>query len=213
MRWRTALLAALLLTGASLPAPAWALDLVKTGGASASTKGVVVGLGSATVSVDDFEKVILDCASYPLTAKYAGVQALTECKPLGKADGYAVAYQRTGGNFLLSPRHYVIALRTIQKTDTSVVIEWWLVKHEGAAGAYSGPYASTLNAHPDHVYTPYNHGSWTLDLSARTVTYKASSDPGGSIPDAFVNTDAISAFAKELLRVKWGVDVSSVKGI
>lgn len=210
MSWKSAALA---LAFALAPASAWALDVVKTASSAVSTKGVVVGLGTANISLDDFEKVILDCSAYPLTAKYGGVPALTECKNLGKADGYSVAYQRTGGNFLLSPRHYVIALKTTEKTATKVVIQWWLVKHDGTAGAFSGPYASTLNAHADHVYTPYNAGSWTLDLTARTVTYKAGSDPGGSIPDSFVNTDAVSAFAKELLRVKWGVDVSSVKGI
>ncbi len=210
MSWKSAVLVLIL---AAAPASASALDLVKTASSAVSTKGVVVGLGAAQVSLDEFEKVILDCSVYPLTAKYGGVPALTECKNLGRADGYSVAYQRTGGNFLLSPRHYVIALRTVQKTDTKVVIEWWLVKHTGTSGAFAGPYASTLNAHADHVYTPYNTGSWTLDLTARTVTYKAGSDPGGSIPESFVNTDAVSAFAKELLRVKWGVDVSSVKAL
>jgi arylsulfatase A-like enzyme len=166
-----------------------------------STKGV-------DIPIDSFISAILDGNSYPKTATYFGVPALLECKTLAKlADGTVIVYQRTGGNSLLSSRHYVIGLKVTKKTDTVAELQWYLVKHtQSADGSFSGPYASTLNANKDKaVYTPYNHGTWRYDKSAGTIYYAAESDPGGSIPSWAVSDAAVMAFPLELIRVKWGI--------
>lgn len=164
-----------------------------------STQGVDIGL-------DAFAAAVLDGDNYPMSASYMGVPALLECRTLGRqADGSVVIYQRTGGNMLVSPRHYVIALKVTRRTDSEVVVGWDLVPHQRVDGQFTGPYAAALNAHPEAVYTPINTGYWAYDRAKGTVTYSAASDPGGSIPDWMVSESAAMAFPRELLRVKWGI--------
>ncbi len=172
----------------------------------AKRMSTTVGTNGAPISTADFVAAILDCERYPMTASYMGVKALLECRTLEKrADGYTVVYQRTGGNALVGSRHYVIALKVTEQTDTRAKIEWDLVKHTGGNGApFVGPYAAALNAN-EAVYTPFNTGGWTYDKAAGTVTYSAQSDPGGTVPGWLVSEAAVMAFPLELLKSKWGV--------
>lgn len=172
---------------------------------TAKRMSTVVSTKGAPISTADFVATILDCERYPMTASYMGVKALLECRTLEKrSDGYTVVYQRTGGNALVGSRHYVIALKVTEQTDTRARIEWDLVSHTGGSGAFVGPYATTLNSN-DAVYTPFNTGSWLYDKAAGSVTYAAQSDPGGTVPGWLVSQDAVMAFPLELLKVKWGV--------
>ena len=193
----------LLLATLALASPP--MELVPRGG-SAKTMTAVVSTTGASITPSQFLAAVMDCDHYPMTAAYMGVKALLECKTLDhRTDGYTIVYQRTGGNALLSSRQYVIAMKTVEDSDTRVKIEWDLVKHTGEAGAWSGPYASTLNAHPDAVLTPYNTGVWTYDTAKATVAYRVQSDPGGTVPGWLVSQDAVMAFPMELLKVKFGV--------
>lgn len=189
------------------PAPASEpLELVPRGG-SHKRMATSVSTGGATITPAEFTATILDCSKYPLTASYMGVVALVECRSLEKrADGYRVVYQRTGGNAFVSSRHYVIALRVEEQTADKARVEWDLVKHEGSAGAWTGPYASALNAHPEAVLPTYNTGGWALDTVAGTIAYEVTSDPGGTVPGWMVSEGALLAFPLELLRARWGVE-------
>jgi hypothetical protein len=194
------LLASIAAVHASAP-----MELVPRGG-SAKRMSTTVSTKGAAITPADFVKVILDCDRYPMTASYMGVKALLECRTLERrSDGYTVIYQRTGGNALVGSRHYVLAMKVVEQSDTKARVEWDLVKHTGTPGAFQGPYASTLNAHTDAVYTPYNTGGWAYDKAAGTVTYWAQSDPGGSVPGWLVSQEAVTAFPLELLKVRWGV--------
>lgn len=174
---------------------------------TAKRMSTVVNTQGAPIATADFVATILDCERYPMSASYMGVKALLECRTLERrSDGYTVVYQRTGGNALVGSRHYVIALKVTEHSDTRARIEWDLVSHTGGgATPFVGPYAATLNAHADTVYTPFNTGSWLYDKSAGTVSYQAQSDPGGTVPGWLVSQDAVMAFPLELLKVKWGV--------
>jgi hypothetical protein len=183
------------------------MTLVSRAG-TAKRMSTVVSTKGAPISTADFVAAILDSEHYPMTASYMGVKALLECRTLEKrSDGYTVVYQRTGGNALVGSRHYVIALKVTEQTETRARIEWDLVAHTGGSGGapFVGPYASTLNAHTDAVYTPFNTGSWLYDKTAGTVTYSAQSDAGGTVPGWLVSQDAVMAFPLELLKTKWGV--------
>lgn len=181
------------------------MELVSRSG-NAKRMSTTVSTKGAPITTADFVKAILECEKYPMTASYMGVKALLECKTLERrSDGYTVIYQRTGGNALVSSRHYVIALRVVEQSDTKARIEWDLVKHGGSTGAFTGPYAATLNARTDAVYTPFNTGGWTYDKTAGTVSYWAQSDPGGTVPGWLVSQDAVMAFPLELLKARWGV--------
>ena len=194
------LLASIAAVHASAP-----MELASRAG-NAKRMSTTVSTKGAAITPADFVKVILDCDRYPMTASYMGVKALLECRTLERrSDGYTVIYQRTGGNALVGSRHYVLALKVVEQSDTRARVEWDLVKHTGAPGAFQGPYASALNAHPDAVYTPFNTGGWTYDKAAGTVTYWAQSDPGGSVPGWLVSQEAVTAFPLELLKVRWGV--------
>lgn len=175
--------------------------------ASFPGKSTTVSTKGAAITTDAFVAAILDGDHYPLTASYMGIPALEECKTLAKRpDGTVVVYQRTGGGMGVASRHYVIALKAKTLTPTLAEVEWLLVQHaRNADGSFSGPYASSLNAHPDAVYTPYNHGSWRYDRTAGTIRYAVESDAGGSIPDFMVREGAVMAFPLELLRTRWGI--------
>ncbi|MBI4411006.1 MAG: hypothetical protein HY541_00795 [Deltaproteobacteria bacterium] len=189
------------------------LQKTKTSGTVSISGSISIGANADKISTEDFRKVIFDANHYPLTAKVNGVSALTECTSLGTRDGYAIVYQRTGGlKPFVYPRHYVIAMKVKEQTDNKIVIEWYEVKHTvDADGAFVGPYASTLNQHTDHVYTPYNHGSWTYDKANGKITYSLDSDAGGSLPSWMVSKDTLLAFPKELLKVKWGIEGEMVE--
>lgn len=181
------------------------LELVPRGG-NAKTMSTTVSTKGADISPAAFTSAILDCDHYPLGASVMGVKALKFCHTLEKrSDGYTVIHQLTGGNSLVSARQYVIALKVTTSTDTRARIEWDLVKHSGAVGSMTGPYASALNSQPSAVYTPYNTGGWDYDKAAGTIKYWAQSDPGGSVPGFLVSQDAVMAFPLELLKTKWGV--------
>lgn len=198
-----ALAAAPAVVAPALAAPA--MELVPRGG-SAKRMTTTVPTKGAAISTKEFADAVLDCAKYPLTASYMGVKALLECRTLEKRpDGYTVIYQRTGGNAMISSRHYVLAMKTTELTDTKVRVEWDLVRHSGQPGAFTGPYAAALNAHADAVYTPYNTGGWVYDKAAGTITYFVQSDAGGTVPGWLVSQDAVMAFPLELLKVRWGV--------
>ena len=170
-------------------------------------KSTTVSTGGANISTDAFVAAVMDGDHYPMTASYLGVKALLECRTLEKrSDGSVVVYQRTGGGMGVSSRHYVIALKVKQKTDTTAEVEWNLVKHTQSGKTFTGPFASALNAHPDAVWTAYNHGTWKYDRTKGTISYAAQSDPGGSVPDWLVSEKAVTAFPLELMRVKWGVE-------
>lgn len=183
---------------------AGSLDLVPRE-SSAKRMSTTVSTKGAPISTAEFVKAILDCDHYPLGASYMGVQALLECKSLGQAGDRSVVYQRTGGNALVGSRHYVIAVKVVENTDTKARVEWDLVKHGGASGAWTGPYASALNAHPDAVYTPFNTGGWVYDKVAGSISYFVQSDPGGTVPGWLVSQSAVMAFPLELLETRWGV--------
>lgn len=170
------------------------------------TMSTTVSTGGAAISTADFVSAILDGSRYPKTASYMGVKALLDCTTLEKrSDGYTVVYQRTGGNSLVKSRHYVIALRVTQQTESQARIEWNLVKHDFDGSSFSGPYASALNGHLDAVYTPYNYGWWSYDKSSGSITYAVQSDAGGSIPSWMVSESAVMAFPLELLKTRWGI--------
>jgi len=167
---------------------------------------ITVSTGGASISTADFTTAIMDCDNYPLTATYGGVKALEKCKTLDHlSDGSVVIVQRTGGNFMVSSRHYVLQLKVVSQTEDRVEIQWDLVTHTQADKTFSGPYASALNADPDAVYTPYNVGGWIYDKKAGTITYWVTTDAGGNIPEFMQTEGAIMAFPKELLKVRWGV--------
>lgn len=202
--YRAALLAFALL--AAVPALASPDITLVPSSSSYKAMSTTVSTNGQFISPSSFASAILDGSHYPLTASILGVPALSECKTLEtRSDGYTIVYQRTGGNSLVKSRQYVIALKTVTLTDTKAVVQWDLVQHTFDGSTYSGPYASALNAHPDAVYTPYNHGRWSLDDTAGTVTYWVQSDPGGSLPSWLVNQDAVMAFPLELLKTKWGI--------
>ena len=189
------------------PSQAGELPVVPHNRTDVKSRSTTVSTQGADISVDAFIGAILDANNYPMSASYMGVPALLECRTLERLpDGRVVIYQRTGGNTLVSSRHYVIVLKVDQRTDTQAKVSWDLVKHDLVNGKFVGPYASALNAHPEAVYTPYNIGAWTYNKSTGTVTYSASSDPGGEIPGWMVGEGAVTAFPLELLRVKWGVE-------
>lgn len=205
-RARLALLA--LLFALSAPSPALADTPLETVPAAQGYKGksTTVSTKGADISTADFVGAIMDGDRYPMTAEYAGVKALFDCKTLEKrADGSVVVYQRTGGNFMVSSRHYVILLKVVKQTDSYAEIQWDLVKHTQSGDTWSGPFASALNKNPDAVYTPYNRGGWKYDKAAGTITYWVTSDPGGNIPDFMQTQGAVTAFPLELLKTRWGV--------
>ena len=190
----------------SFASAAPAMELVPRASGAGKTMSTTVKTNGADISTAAFVAAIMDCDHYPLGASVMGVKALLQCKTLEKrADGYTVIYQLTGGNMLVNSREYVIAMKVAEQTDTKARIEWDLVKHEGKPGSMTGPYASALNAHPDAVYTPYNVGGWTYDKAAGTISYKVTSNAGGTVPDWLVSQDAVMAFPLELLKTKWGV--------
>lgn len=173
---------------------------------AAKTMSTTVATKGAAITTHDFVAAIMDCDHYPLGAAVMGVKALLQCKTLEKrSDSYTVIYQLTGGNMMVSSRQYVIAMKVLEDSETKARIDWDLVKHEGTPGSMTGPYATTLNAHADAVYTPYNTGGWVYDKTAGTIAYRVQSNPGGTIPGFLVSQDAVMAFPLELLKVKWGV--------
>ncbi len=183
-----------------------AMDLVPRANGGGKTMSTTVQTKGADISTAAFVAAIMDCDHYPLGASVMGVKALIQCKTLEKRDdGYTVIYQLTGGNMLVSSREYVIAMKVVEQTADRARVEWDLVKHDGAPGAMTGPYASALNAHADAVYTPYNTGGWTYDKTAGTIAYKVTSNAGGTVPDWLVSQDAVMAFPLELLKTRWGV--------
>lgn len=176
----------------------------KTG--STKQMSTTVSTKGAAISTASFVSVILDANKYPLSATYMGVQALLDCRTLERrSDGYTVVYERLGGTSLVKSRHYVIALRVSSQSDTKAVIDWYLVKHDFDGTTYTGPYASALNTHADAVYMPYNHGSWSYDSTASTITYSVDIDPGGTVPSWLMSDTALMVFPRELLKVKWGI--------
>lgn len=183
-----------------------AMELVPRASGAGKTMSTTVSTKGADISTAAFVTAIMDCDHYPLGASVMGVKALQQCKTLEtRSDGYTVIYQLTGGNMLVSSREYVIAMKVVEQTADKARIQWDLVKHEGSPGTMTGPYASALNAHTDAVYTPYNTGGWTYDRPAGTISYTATSNPGGTVPDWLVTQDAVMAFPLELLKTKWGV--------
>lgn len=188
------------------PGLAATLDLVPRASGAGKTMSTTVQTKGADITTAAFVAAIMDCDHYPLGASVMGVKALLQCKTLeARSDGYTVIYQLTGGNMLVSSREYVIAMKVVEQTADKARIEWDLVKHDGAPGSMTGPYASALNAHSDAVYTPYNTGGWTYDKTAGTIAYKVTSNAGGTVPDWLVTQDAVMAFPLELLKTKWGV--------
>lgn len=186
---------------------AHAIDLVGIESGHPSTS-VTVSAGANGPTTDAFIAAILDVDHYPLTATYMGVKALSSTKKLATlADGTVVLHQVTGGNVLVRPRQYVTALKVVTRTDTVADVQWFLVKHtQNADGTFSGPYAETLNAHREEaVYTPYTHGTWHYDRAAGTIRYSTESDAGGALPSWAVSESAVTAFPKELMRVRWGI--------
>ncbi len=170
-------------------------------------KSISVPTQGAAITTADFITAIMDCKNYPMTASYAGVDALEECTTLEKrSDGSVVIYQRTGGAMGISSRQYILLLKVVKQTDTLAEIQWDLVKHTQTGGVYAGPFADKLNKDKDTVYTPYNSGGWRFDKTAGTISYWVSSDPGGSLPSWLQTDGAVMSFPKELLKVRWGVE-------
>ncbi len=195
----------MLLSFIALALAAAPMELVPRGG-SAKTMSTTVPTKGAPITTQAFVAAILDCDRYPLTASVLGVKALIQCKTLERrSDGTTVIYQLTGGNMMVSSRHYVIAMKVVEQSESKARIDWDLVKHGGSGGAMTGPYAAALNAHPDAVYTPYNTGGWVYDKVAGTIGYRVQSNPGGTVPGWLVSEDAVMAFPLELLKSKWGV--------
>ena len=193
----------LLMLSLALAAPV--MELVRRDG-KAKTMATSVPTRGAAITTRDFVAAILDCDHYPLTASVMGVKALKTCRTLEKRpDGYIVIYQLTGGNALVSSRHYVIAMKVVEESDGKARIDWDLVKHNGAGAQMTGPYAAALNANPDAVYTPYNTGGWVYDRPGGTISYRVQSDPGGTLPGWLVNQDAVMAFPLDLLKTRRGV--------
>lgn len=185
---------------------AWAGDLPLVPSAAGHREvRATLALNGADVPVDAFLDALVDCKQIPLSASYLGVPALTDCRDLGRRDGYVIQYQRTGGNAVVRPRHYVIAFQVTTRTADRGVLRWRLVEHTRGASGWEGPYAPMLNAFPSAVLTPYNEGSWEIDRTAGVIRYHAVSDPGGTVPSWMVSQAAVLAFPKELLRVRFGV--------
>lgn len=206
IRRLSVLLLALSLSTPAFAADASGLELVPVA-AGYKGKATTVKTNGADISTDAFIAAIMDGDHYPMTATYMGVKALDVCKTLDRRpDGTVVVYQRTGGNFAIKSRQYVIALKVKEHTAERAEIEWNLVKHDVVDGAFSGPYAAALNAQASSTaYTPYNHGTWRYDKTAGTISYAVQSDPGGNVPDWLVSEGAVMAFPLELLKVRWGV--------
>lgn len=172
------------------------------------SRTTTVSTAGVDVSIDKFISAVLDASHYPMSASYFGVPALEESTTLAKLpDGSTVAYQRSGGNALLKSRQWLIQLKVTKRTETVGEVQWFLIKETvGADGSFTGPYAEKLNAHRDDaVFTPYNHGTWRLDRTAKTVMYAAESDAGGSLPSWAVSESAVLAFPREMMKVRLGV--------
>ena len=157
----------------------------------------VVHVDTTKLSVPQFKQAIFAANSYPLTATYMGVPAITESRVLTAGDP-AVVYQRTGGNALIAPRHYVIAMKTTQETEDFIKIECNLLP--------PAKYSQLLGQHPDHIYMRSSHLEWIYDKKAKTITYSLAADSGGNIPSWMVNRSALMAFPKEFLKVNFGID-------
>lgn len=205
---RTVLLALSLSLSAGAAAPAFAdtaIQLVPKR-SDVPGKSITVSTKGAAITTDEFIAVILDGDHYPMTATYMGVKALFDCRTLEKrSDGSTIIYQRSGSKWPIASREWVIQLKATTHTETKAVVEWNLVQHTQTGETFSGPFASALNAHPDAVYTPYNHGTWVYDRTAGTISYAVQSDTGGSLPDFMTTQSAVMAFPKELLKTRWGV--------
>lgn len=169
---------------------------------------VTVSTGANGPTTESFIAAILDVDHYPLTASYMGVKAITSSTRLATlSDGTVVLHQITGGRLGIQPRQYVTALKVTTRSDTIAEVQWFLVKHTvNADGTFSGPYADVLNAHREEaVYTPYTHGTWHYDRTAGTIRYSTESDAGGSLPGFLVTDAAVTAFPKEMMKVRWGI--------
>ena len=167
---------------------------------------VTVSTGAGGPTTESFITAILDVDHYPLTASYMGVKAITASARLGTlSDGTVVLHQITGGNMLVHPRQYVTARQGMTRTDTVADVQLFLVKHTRTPDlTFPRPYADVLNAHREEaVYTPYTHGTWHYDRSAGTIRYSTESDAGGSLPSWAVSEAAVTAFPKELMKVRW----------
>lgn len=164
-----------------------------------------LALGEASVAPAAFVEALLDCRTYPMSASYLGVRALEACQNLGRDGRYTLMYQRTGGNALIRPRHYVIAMEVTRLTEQRATVAWHLVRHDRTGEQWTGPYAALLSAHPQATWTPYNAGTWDLDLSARALRYHAESDPGGTVPAWLVSEAAVLTFPRALLEARFGV--------
>ncbi len=157
----------------------------------------VVHVDTTKLSIAQFKTAIFAANSYPLTASYLGVPAITESRVLVAGEP-AVVYQRTGGNAVVAPRHYVIAMKTAQETADFIKIECDLLPPDN--------YSQLLAQHPDHIYMRYSHLEWIYDKKAGTITYSLAADSGGNIPGFLVTRSALMAFPKEFLKVKFGID-------
>jgi hypothetical protein len=169
------------------------------------TVSASLALGEANIAPAAFVEALLDCRAYPMSASYLGVRALEACQNLGRDGRYTLMYQRTGGNALIRSRHYVIAMEVVRLTEQRATVQWHLVRHDRAGDQWTGPYAALLTSHPDATWTPYNEGTWDLDLSARALRYQAALDPGGAVPAWLVSEAAVLAFPRALLASRFGV--------
>jgi len=182
--------------------------LVKTPTASVAELSFDVDLSnieeSKLPSTSDFSKVILDADNYPLDAKVFFTKLLLNCELLEKEGPYYIVYQRTSGGPTAANRHYVIALREVEMSDTKTKIEWYNIPESEARARYPQAMAKDAKA----VYTPYNHGSWVYDKSGKTLTYNLDLDFGGSVPGVISNNigGLLGAYPKHLLKTKFDID-------
>ncbi|MBF0106027.1 MAG: hypothetical protein HQM16_11950 [Deltaproteobacteria bacterium] len=135
-----------------------------------------------------FLKAILT-DQYATTETFMGVPIMEKAVWLGWQDDAHIMYQQTGGNFLVSPRAYMLALKKDEgSTESKVRVSWRLLdNYNPKTERFTGPFAHKLEqqrmAPPkDFIWTPYSEGYWELDLKALTITYHIELDVGGSLP-------------------------------
>ncbi|MBU0505254.1 hypothetical protein KJ708_04600 [bacterium] len=155
-------------------------------------------------TIDQFIDVIFDGDSYPLDAKYMDADVLLDSYNLGLEQGYELIYERTAPPPGGKSRHFIMAMRVVQESDKRVRIDWHSLSEDYALDHFPAVFA----ADPEAIYTPYNHGSWTLDLGDKPkITYQFDVDPGGRVPLWMIPEDMLLAFPKKVLSANWGIEV------
>lgn len=177
----------------------------------AVTFALQLWLDGKTPEPTAFASVLLAADNYPLSARMpwpVNKPALVENRVLcTDADGRGVVILGvTGSGFPVAARQYAVHFRADQVNATSATMSWQLVPHGGEAGAWTGPFAETLNARPGAVYTPYNSGRWTYEKGEPWVRYEVTVDPGGWLPRWVSTHDSVALVPLEMLRVLFGME-------